>query len=55
MSEAAENQIQTAKEPVKIKVKLKKQHTHAGTVFAAGHEIEVTQAQAEWLKAQGVI
>jgi hypothetical protein len=55
MSEAAENQIQTAKEPVKIKVKLKKEHTHAGIVLDAGKEIEVTQAQADWLKAQGVI
>jgi hypothetical protein len=56
MSDATEIQVQPAKDPkAKIKVKLKKAHTHAGTAYEPGQEIEVTQAQAEWLKAQGVI
>jgi len=38
-----------------IKVLLLKQHSHAGFDHEAGEEIEVTHAQADWLKALGVI
>jgi hypothetical protein len=51
------SEIQKATQPAaaKIKVKLKQKHSHAGTEYEPGAEIEVTQAQADWLKAQGVI
>lgn len=41
--------------PKKIKAVLLKKHTHAGIDCEPGAEIEITQAQADRLKAQGVI
>ena len=38
-----------------MKVKLIKPHTHAGTLYDAGKEIEVNSAEAEWLSDRGVI
>jgi len=38
-----------------LKVTLLKQHSHAGFDHEADEEIEVTRAQADWLKALGVI
>jgi hypothetical protein len=51
------SELQKSPQPAaaKIKVKLKQKHTHAGIEHEAGMEIEVTPAQAEWLKAQGVV
>lgn len=43
------------KAPVRVAVKLKKAHTHAGVDRKAGDEIEITEKQAVVLKAQGVI
>lgn len=55
MSEVTETK-QPAKAPAsRIKVKLLKKHTHAGIDYEPGAEIEITQAQADRLKAQGVI
>jgi hypothetical protein len=56
MSDATEKPMQPAKAPTaKVEVKLLKNHTHAGTDYAPGTVIEITQAQADRLKAQGVI
>jgi hypothetical protein len=48
------------KAPARVKVKLKKRHTHAGIEYdeaaiAGGVEIDVTERQASALKEQGVI
>lgn len=56
MNEATETQKQSAKSlGSTIKVTLLKKHTHAGIDYEPGAEIEITQAQADRLKAQGVI
>jgi hypothetical protein len=56
MSDATEKPMQTAKAPTaKVEVKLMQRHTHAGVDYAPGDTIEITQTQAERLKAQGVI
>ena len=39
----------------KVKVKLFKDHTHAGTAYKAGETIEVREDQATWLGEAGVI
>ena len=39
----------------KIKVVLKKPHTHQGDDFKSGETIEVTAQQQKWLKAIGVV
>jgi len=54
MSEELEKKVK------RVKVKLKKRHTHAGIEYdeaavKAGVEIEITEQQAAALKAQGVI
>lgn len=36
-------------------VKLLQQHTHAGKPVAAGGTITVTEAEADWLRAQKII
>lgn len=38
-----------------VKVKLKAEHTHAGKDYAAGTELDVDKATAEWLTKAGVI
>ncbi|HYW05006.1 MAG TPA: hypothetical protein VFA86_13810 [Gammaproteobacteria bacterium] len=38
----------------KVKVQLKKPHTHAGRRYEAGDTIEVWDSQAEWLAGIGV-
>jgi hypothetical protein len=43
------------KAPKRVKVKLKKPHTHAGVERAADQEIEITEQQAKVLKDQSVI
>jgi hypothetical protein len=53
-------QSEIKKAPARVKVKLKKCHTHAGIEYdeatvKAGVEIDVTERQASALKEQGVI
>lgn len=36
------------------KVQLAKRHTHAGVVYEADTVLEVTEPEADWLKANGV-
>ena len=56
MSEDIEIQKQPAKAKTdKVKAVLLKQLTKSGIAYDPGAEIEVTQAQADWLKALGVI
>jgi len=39
----------------RVQVTLLKKHTHAGIDYEPGADIEITPAQADRLKAQGVI
>jgi hypothetical protein len=56
MSDATEKPMQPAKAlTANVEVKLLKNHTHAGIDYVPGDTIEITQAQADRLKAQGVI
>lgn len=36
-------------------VTLQQKHTHAGQDYAAGDSITVTEAEAAWLRARGVV
>ncbi len=38
-----------------VKVKLSKNHTHAGTDYTAGDEIEVKESLIPWLQKNGLI
>jgi hypothetical protein len=55
MSEVTETKQPEKAASARIKVKLLKKHIHAGIDYEPGAEIEITQAQADRLKAQGVI
>jgi len=43
------------KQVKRIKVKLKKTHTHAGIDYLPGAEIEITETQAKALESAGII
>lgn len=38
-----------------VKVQLIQPHTHAGQRYAPDDVIEVTEPEADWLKAQGIV
>lgn len=38
-----------------VKVQLIQPHTHAGQPYAPDDVIEVTEPEAEWLKAHGIV
>ncbi len=44
-----------ANKPKRCRAVLKKAHTHAGTQYPPGAEIEITETQAKVLTDQGVI
>ncbi|HYE35504.1 DUF7210 family protein [Methylocaldum sp.] len=46
---------QTATVPKRVTVALKKPHSHQGVDRKHGEKIDVTEAQATWLKELGVI
>ncbi|MEN8196872.1 MAG: hypothetical protein ABFS30_10230 [Pseudomonadota bacterium] len=52
---AKEESAPPAREPKGVEVRLKKIHAHQGIDYAVGETITVTEQQAGWLRARGII
>ncbi|ADE14177.1 hypothetical protein Nhal_1004 [Nitrosococcus halophilus Nc 4] len=51
----AEDTQKTEKPMNRVKVKLKKNHTHKGKMLKPGDTMDVREDQVKWLKSHGII